>query len=179
MTFEFAILNFIQHYMRSDVMDQIMIAITHLGDAGMIWIILTALLLFIPTTRKVGIVLMAALIFDLVLCNFIVKPFIARTRPYDINTAIQLLIGRQEDYSFPSGHTAAGIACVVGLYLTRHLIRQRWLWKMALALSVLIAFSRMYLYVHFPTDIIGGVIVGGVCGILGYYTVKAFSKRQM
>ncbi len=174
MTFEFVILDFIQKYLKSDIMDQIMIFITRLGDGGMIWIVLTAVLLLIPKMRKVGIVLAVSLIFDLILCNFLVKPFFARTRPYDINTAIQLLIGRQVDYSFPSGHTAAGITCVSGLYLTK----QRLLWKMALCLAILIAFSRMYLYVHFPTDIVGGIILGAVCGILGYYTVNVLSKGQ-
>ncbi|MGN0465803.1 MAG: phosphatase PAP2 family protein [Lachnospiraceae bacterium] len=171
MAFEFTILDFIQQHLRSDWMDKMMVAITHLGDAGIIWIILTLVLLLIPKMRKVGIVLAVALVFDLILCNCIVKPFIARIRPYDINTAVELLIGRQVDYSFPSGHTAAGITCTVALYA----MRRKWLWKIALFLSILIAFSRMYLYVHFPTDIIGGVVIGVVCGILGYVMTKKFS----
>lgn len=168
MTFEFTILNFIQQHLRSELMDKIMVMITHLGDAGIIWIILTLVLLLIPKMRKVGFVLALALIFDLIFCNFMIKPFIARTRPYDINTAIKLLIDRQVDYSFPSGHTAAGITCTVVLYL----MRQKWLWKITLLLSILIGFSRMYLYVHFPTDIIGGIFIGIICGILGYITFR-------
>ncbi len=174
MTFEFVILNFIQQHLRSELMDKIMVTITHLGDAGIMWIILTVVLLLIPKTRKVGFVLVLALVFDLILCNFIIKPFVARTRPYDINTAIELLIGRQVDYSFPSGHTAAGITCTTVLYLTR----QKWLWKLTLLLSLLIGFSRMYLYVHFPTDIIGGIIIGVVCGTFGYITARQIAKRR-
>lgn len=174
MAFEFNILNFIQQNLRLELMDKIMVMITHLGDAGIIWIILTLILLLIPKTRKVGFVLVLALVFDLILCNFIVKPIVARTRPYDINTAVQLLIGRQVDYSFPSGHTAAGITCTVVLYF----MRQKWLWKIALLLSLLIGFSRMYLYVHFPTDIIGGIIIGVVCGILGYKVANKITKKK-
>lgn len=174
MAFEFTILDFIQQHLRSDWMDKIMVAITHLGDAGIVWIVLTLVLLLIPKMRKVGIVLAVALVFDLILCNCIVKPFIARIRPYDINTAVELLVGRQVDYSFPSGHTAAGITCTVALYA----MRRKWLWKIALFLSILIAFSRMYLYVHFPTDIIGGVVLGVVCGILGYVMTKKFSHLR-
>lgn len=174
MAFEFTILNFIQQHLRSELMDKIMVTITHLGDAGIIWIILTLVLLLIPKTRKIGFVLAVALVFDLILCNFIVKPFVARTRPYDINTAIELLIGRQVDYSFPSGHTAAGITCAAALYL----MRQKWLWKMTLLLSILIGFSRMYLYVHFPTDIIGGIIIGMICGTLGYITARQIAKKK-
>lgn len=174
MVFEFTILNFIQQHLRSELMDKIMVIITHLGDAGIIWIILTLVLLLIPKTRKIGFVLAVALVFDLILCNLIVKPFVARTRPYDINTAIELLIGRQVDYSFPSGHTAAGITCAVALYL----MKQKWLWKMTLFLSILIGFSRMYLYVHFPTDIIGGIIIGMICGTLGYITARQIAKKK-
>lgn len=174
MAFEFTILNFIQQHLRSELMDKVMVTITHLGDAGVIWIILTLVLLLIPKTRKIGVVLAVALVFDLILCNFIVKPFVARTRPYDINTSIELLIGRQVDYSFPSGHTAAGITCAVALYF----MRQKWLWKMTLFLSILIGFSRMYLYVHFPTDIIGGIIIGMICGTLGYITARQITKKK-
>lgn len=174
MEFEFTILNFIQQHLRSELMDKIMVTITHLGDAGIMWIILTLVLLLIPKTRKVGFVLVLALAFDVILCNFMIKPFIARTRPYDINTAIELLIGRQVDYSFPSGHTAAGITCTVALYF----MRQKWLWKMTLLLSLLIGFSRMYLYVHFPTDIIGGIVIGIICGTLGYITARQIAKRR-
>lgn len=174
MAFEFEILNFIQQHLRSEPMDKIMVTITHLGDAGIIWIILTFVLLLIPKTRKVGFVLVLALVFDVILCNFMIKPFIARTRPYDMNTAIKLLISRQVDYSFPSGHTAAGITCTVALYL----MRQKWIWKMTLFLSLLIGFSRMYLYVHFPTDIIGGIMIGIVCGVLGYITARRITNRK-
>ncbi len=168
MPFEFTILDFIQQNLRSELMDKIMVSITHLGDAGVIWILLTIALLLIPKTRRVGFTLALALIFDLVLCNMIVKPFVARIRPYDINTAVSLLIDRQVDYSFPSGHTAAGVTCTVALYL----MRRRWLWKISFCLSILIAFSRLYLYVHFPTDIIGGIMIGVICGSLGYQVAK-------
>lgn len=174
MSFEFTILDFIQQNLRSELMDKFMVNITHLGDAGIIWIILTIAFLIIPKTRKIGFVLALALLFDLIFCNIIVKPFFARTRPYDINTAVELLIGRQVDYSFPSGHTAAGITCTTALYL----MRRKWLWKITLCFSVLIAFSRLYLYVHFPTDIIGGIVIGIICGILGYKVASRIAKKK-
>ena len=85
-------------------------------------------------------------------------------RPYDVNTAVQLLVAKPKDFSFPSGHTAASFASVTALYLAG----EKKLWKPALALAILIAFSRMYLYVHYPTDILGGVIFGILSAWIGY-----------
>ena len=137
--------------------------ITRLGDSGILWVTLTALLLVFRKTRRVGCVLAAALLVDAVLCNLILKPLVARIRPCDILADVQLLISRPDDFSFPSGHTAASFASVTALWLAG---KKQWALA-ALPLGVLIAFSRMYLFVHYPTDIIGGVLVGVGCGWIG------------
>lgn len=159
---EFSILDSLQG-IRTPVGDVVMCFITKLGEAGMIWIVLTVILLLIPKTRKAGIVMMAALCIDLVVCNGILKNLFARIRPCDVNTQIQLLIARPDDFSFPSGHTAASFAAVAALYFSG----ERKLWKPALVLACLIAFSRLYLYVHYPTDILGGIFVGLAAGYAG------------
>ena len=150
------------------VLDTIMCAITRLGDAGIIWILLCIVLLILPKTRKSGVVLMAALLVDLVVCNVILKPLVHRIRPFDVKTGIELLVKRPTDYSFPSGHTAASIASVMALYLAG----EKKIWVPALVLAVLIAFSRLYLYVHYPTDVLGGMIIGIAAGAIGYWLVK-------
>lgn len=76
---------------------------------------------------------------------------------------VQLLIARPADYSFPSGHTAASFAAVAALYFAG---ARKW-WKIMLPLAILMAFSRMYLYVHYPTDVLGGMIVGCAAGYFG------------
>lgn len=169
MGFEIQILNWIQT-LHTEAGDLLMPLITSLGDSGFIWIVLTAVLLVIPKTRKMGVVLLAALVLDVVLCNGIIKNLVARTRPYDVNTAVQLLIRKPRDYSFPSGHTAASFASVSALYFAG----EKKLWKPALALAVLIACSRLYLYVHFPTDVLGGALLGVLCGYLGNRLVQKF-----
>ena len=141
--------------------------ITKLGDAGAIWIILAVILLLIPKTRKTGAIVVAALAVDIVLCNGILKPFIGRIRPCDINTSIQLLVARPDDFSFPSGHTAASFAAVTALFFAKEKYRYP-----ALVLAVLIAFSRLYLYVHYPTDILGGILVGILCGVIAYLITR-------
>ena len=171
MGIEFRILDFLQG-MRTPVSDAVMCFITKLGNAGMIWIVLAVILLLIPKTRKTGIVMMAALCIDLVVCNGILKNLFARIRPCDVNTQIQLLIARPDDFSFPSGHTAASFAAVAALYFSG----ERKLWKPALVLVCLIAFSRLYLYVHYSTDILGGILVGIAVGYVGYIIIRQWVK---
>ena len=143
--------------------DLLMCFFSKLGNAGAIWLLLTVILLCVPNKRKAGIFLAGALLVDVVLCNGILKHLFARVRPCDINTAVSLLVPRPLDYSFPSGHTAASFASVTALFLAG----EKKLWKPALILAMLIAFSRMYLYVHYPTDILGGIAVGVLSGYAG------------
>ena len=151
-----------------------MVAITKLGDAGIVWIILTVILLLIPKTRKSGVYMAVALIADLIICNVILKPIVARIRPYSINQTVHLLVTPLKDYSFPSGHTAASFASVSALYLSG---RKR-MAAGTLIVSVLIAFSRMYLYVHYPTDVLGGLIIGLLCGWIAVYDhPKSYGKK--
>ena len=163
MPFEFEFLDFLQT-MHTPLITKIMKAASKLGDAGFIWILLTGVLLVIPKTRKVGILVSVALLLDVLTCNVILKPLIARTRPYDVNKAVELLIRAPRDYSFPSGHTAASFAAAAALWFAD----KKKLAIPALVLAVLIAFSRMYFYVHYPTDVLGGAILGMVCGWLSY-----------
>ena len=169
---EIKILDMIQN-LHTTVGDHFFIGITKLGDAGIFWIILTLLFLIIPKMRKTGIIMAAALIMDLLICNVAVKNLAARTRPYEVNTSVQLLVAKLHDYSFPSGHTAASFASVTALYLAG----EKKLWKPALVLACLIAASRLYLYVHYPTDVLGGMIFGILAGFAGYWIVKLLETK--
>ena len=174
---EIHILDMIQN-LRTPIGDVVVPLITRLGDAGIIWIILTVLLLIIPKTRKTGVIMMAALLVDVLLCNVLIKNLVARTRPFDVNTAVQLLVTKPQDYSFPSGHTAASFASVTALYLAG----EKKLWEIALVLTVLIAFSRLYLYVHYPTDVLGGIITGAIAGYIGYkltFIVQSKHRKKL
>ena len=170
---EIHILDMIQN-LRTPIGDVVVPLITRLGDAGIIWIILTLLLLIIPKTRKTGVIMLAALLADLLLCNVLIKNLVARTRPFDVNTTVKLLVEKPRDYSFPSGHTAASFASVTALYLAK----EKKLWKIALVLAVLIALSRLYLYVHYPTDILGGILVGIFSGFIGSKIVTYMMKKR-
>lgn len=166
MNIELSILDWIQT-LHTPFLDKIMVFITRLGDAGIIWIMLSIVLLLIPKTRKSGAVMVVALVVDVLLCNIVLKNLVARTRPYDVITGVHLLVAKLHDYSFPSGHTAASFASVTALYLAG----EKKLWKFALVLACLIAISRLYLYVHYPTDVLGGILFGVISGYLGYRKV--------
>lgn len=162
MGIEFKILDLIQE-LHTPVGDIIMPLITRLGDKGIVWIVLTVIFLLVPKTRKIGTILTVALCVDFILCNGILKNLFARIRPCDVNNSVQLLIARPDDFSFPSGHTAASFTVVAALFFAG----EKNLWKSTLPVAILIAFSRLYMYVHYPTDILGGIAVGIISGYAG------------
>lgn len=173
MAFEFMILDFIQTHMRNAFLDTLMPFITRLGNGGVIWIILTIVLLLFPKTRRTGVILAVSLGLESLFCNVFLKPLVARIRPFEVNTAVQLLIAPPSDFSFPSGHTGISFAAAAALYFGKNK-----LWIPALILAVIMAFSRLYLYVHYPTDVLAGAVLGIVSGWLGYMLINALWKRK-
>lgn len=152
-------------------LDWFMPLITKLGDEGIFWIVVAVVLLFIPKCRKAGAVLGVSLLLGLLIGNLTLKPLIGRIRPYDFfyelnGEKIKLLIDAESSFSFPSGHTLASFEAATAL-----LLNKRKLGIIALVLAILIAFSRMYLFVHYPTDILGGIVLGVINGVLATYIV--------
>lgn len=170
--FDLPILDWIAAHLWCDVLDVLMPIITVLGDAGIFWIAVSAVLLCIPKYRKAGLGMGIALLMGVVLCNIILKPLIGRIRPYDyqlehFGKTIELLVATPHDFSFPSGHTIASFEAAVALT-----VRHKKLGAAALVLAVLIAFSRMYLYVHYPTDVLASVVLGSALAFLGCFLAE-------
>ena len=170
MEFEFLVLDFIYNYIKNPFLDFFMTKITFLGNGGLIWIAAAIVLLAIPKYRKSGIALSIGLLACLVIGNLTLKPLVARARPYEFVEGIELLINRPADFSFPSGHTLSSVVSASILTMS-----DKRFGYVAIPLAVLIAFSRLYLYVHFPTDILGGIIIGGVISTVIYFV---FYKRS-
>lgn len=132
--------------------------LTHLGDGGIFFILLGCVFLLFPKTRKTGFYLLMTLLVGFVAGNLILKNIVHRMRPYVLDPSIVLMIKAPRDYSFPSGHTLVAFETYFFLH------RERYAW-IFLVLAILIAVSRMALMVHYPTDILGGIILGAVVGL--------------
>lgn len=117
--------------------------------------------------------MLTALILDVLLCNMMLKPLVARMRPFTVNTGVELLINAPEDFSFPSGHTTASFAAAFALLFSKNK-----LWIPSVVLAVLIAFSRLYLYVHYPTDILAGILLGFIASIVADFICKTLWKEN-
>ena len=169
---ELAVLDWLQAHLRCDFLDAVMPWISRICDHGEIWILLAAVLLLLRKHRWTGMSLSFALILDLICCNIVLKPLVGRVRPFLVNTAVELLTAPPADASFPSGHTAASFAAVFALRASGSP-----LWKPALVLAAGIAFSRLYLYVHYPTDVIFSIIVGTAFAFIGNALAEKIAQR--
>ena len=170
--FDLPLLDWIATNLQCPLLDQTMPFITHLGDAGAVWILLCATLLCFPKSRKAGLTMACALILGLLVCNVTLKPLLARIRPFDyqqlhFGKQIPVLIAAPTDFSFPSGHANASFAAATAL-----LLHHRKLGIPAMILATLIAFSRLYLYVHYPTDVFVSVILGTGLALVSHYLVN-------
>ena len=182
-----AALLWIQENLRNAFLNPIVTFITHLGDEGYLWIALLLVLLFIPKTRKAGIIGAASLLMTFLLNNLVIKNLVGRIRPYEVIEGLTILIEKPGEFSFPSGHTANSMAVGVVLWM----ISQKWekigdsklyFPKAAgwffLVLSILIGLSRLYVGVHYPTDVLGGAVIAifDACVAFGVYK-KFFVKK--
>lgn len=180
--FDLPILDWLAEHLHCGFLDAVMPAITVLGNGGIFWIVLAVIMIIIPKYRKAGLSMGLALLMGLVVCNLTIKPLVARIRPYDyqlehFGNTVSLLIQAPHDYSFPSGHTIASFEAAIAL-----LLYNRKLGIPATVLAVLIAFSRLYLYVHYPTDVIVSVAMGIGFAFLASFLVKrgyrAWDRRK-
>lgn len=131
-------------------------AVTFLGNGGWFWIALALVLLCFCKTRKAAIAMLTAMVIGALITNVICKPAFARIRPYEVMEGLVLLVKRQIDYSFPSGHSCASFAAAIA---GRKLLPRRWGVGLMI-LAGLIAFSRLYVGVHYPSDVLGGIVIG-------------------
>ena len=173
-SFDLPVLDWIQANIQCPFLDKIMPLITILGDGGAFWIACAVLMILLKKYRKAGFSAGLALIFGLLICNIFLKPTVERIRPYDfqeqMGVIINLLIDKEHSFSFPSGHTIASFEAATAI-----LLRHKKLGTAAMILAILIAFSRMYLYVHYPTDVIVSVFLGIGLAFLASWIVNQVS----
>ena len=169
---ELQILHMIQE-LHANWLDPVMIFVSALGNGGLIWIALSIGLAIPKRTRACGLTMMGAMVLSYLLGNLFLKNIIGRPRPFMADNSVTLLIPKPGEYSFPSGHTLNSVtaATVIFLYFKKAGI-------VALILAGVIAFSRMYLFVHYPTDILGGIILGIMDAMLAYKIAQDIIKKR-
>ncbi len=168
------ILLWIQETLRNDVLTPILIFITNLGNGGAVWIILSIGLLLPKRTRQIGLLSLCALGMAFIIDNVLLKNLIARTRPYEVIDGLDRLIAKQKDYSFPSGHTGSAFAAAVVMFLG---LPKRYGF-ITLVLAVLMGFSRLYVGVHYLTDVLCGAVIGTLVAVLVYRIGMRLIQRK-
>ncbi len=161
---DFSILNFIRKHCTNKFLDFLMPKITHLADFGAVWMLFAGYMLFSKPDRNNGILLFLELAIGVCLASLILKPITKRSRPFWIKTEVVPIIKKTpSDYSFPSGHTLASFISATFITMTApHLA------IIAIPLAILISFSRLYLYVHFPSDVFFSMLLGIAIPLVSY-----------
>ena len=170
--------------LHNPITNPIFYVITTLGNAGWFWIVLAVLMLTVlpKKYKKAGLTMAIALILSLIFCNGIMKHLWTRPRAFWV-VGQNFVVGNEfenlygifnsiHDYSFPSGHSSASFAAAVSIFMWRKKEGSA-----ALVLAALIAFSRLYFTVHYPTDVLVGTITGALYGVAAYFIVKALMNK--
>ena len=176
--FDFQILFFIRDHVRNPFLNVVVPFYTGLGDDGIIWIVVGIVMLIPKRTRKCGIMVLCALLVMLITNNIILKNLIARARPYatypKLVADLADIIHIPKSYSFPSGHTVSAMATAFTIF-SQH----KKLGIAAIVAATLMGLSRLYVGVHFPTDVYGGVIVGALIALFVYWAEKKITPIIM
>lgn len=158
---------------RTKMLDSFFLGLTRVaGSYGQLWLIIAALLLIFKKTRKAGISVLIAYLAVYLLGQIVLKHLVSRPRPCQIDQAFAMLVARPSSSSFPSTHSAWAFGAATAIFM-----RHRKLGAAAYAVAALIAFSRMYMFLHFPTDVLFGTALGIALGVLAHWITKALWKR--
>lgn len=160
--------------LRCALLDPFMKLYTQLGNTGMLFIVLGLVLLCFKATRKAGFSALCAMLIGLVVVNFTIKPLAARARPWLVIENFVNLVPERDPNSFPSGHTNAAFAFALAVCMSAP---KRWMKIAAVCAAVLMGLSRLYVGVHFPSDVLMGAVIGSLCGLTGAWVVKKAWER--
>lgn len=169
------ILLWLQDHLRGPVLDAVVLFYTSLGNAGMLWIALSVLMLLFPATRKAGVLGLMGLLGSLLVTNLFLKPLVDRVRPYEVVAGLKAMVQPGDVQSFPSGHTSAAFAAVLAWWPC---LDRKWMRAAALTAAILMGLSRLYVGVHYPTDVLGGVLAGALSAWLARRVFGLICKKR-
>ena len=164
----------IAQHVRCGLLDPFMKVYTQLGNTGMLFIVLGLVLLLFRSTRKSGFSALCAMLIGLVVVNFTIKPLAARDRPWLVIRDFVNLVPEKDPNSFPSGHTNAAFAFALAVCMSAP---KRWMKIAAVCAAAVMGLSRLYVGVHFPSDVLAGALIGALCGLAGTWVVKTVWER--
>ena len=159
---------------RNAVLDPFMKRYTQLGNTGMLFIVLGVLMLLFKPTRRAGFSALCAMLIGLIVVNFTIKPLVSRPRPWLVIPDFVNLVPEGDPNSFPSGHTNAAFAFALAVCMSEP---RRWMKVTAVCMAVVMGLSRLYVGVHFPSDVLAGAMIGSLCGLAGAWVVKKAWER--
>ena len=172
---EWPILLWFQNVLRNSVTDPIVSFFTHLGDSGLLFIGLTLLLLLYPKTRRAGFAAACALVFSLLFTNVLLKHIFQRPRPWLDCAALVPLVAEHDPNSFPSGHTNAAFAFALAVWACAP---KKWMKAAAVAMAAVMGLSRLYVGVHYPSDVLVGALVGALCAWVVWKAYEIYEDRR-
>ena len=168
------VLLFIQDQLRMDMLTPFWKAITFLANGGWFWVLLSVILVLNKKSRRTGFMAMLSMAVGYLIVNLVLKNAVARIRPYEVEPALTLLVNKAHDFSFPSGHACVSFSCATSLFRSD----KKMLGVPALILASLIAFSRLYVGIHYPTDVIFGILFGVLSSLIAW-GLFAFIEKKM
>lgn len=182
---EVAILNAIQDFLGSPGMDVFMKSITFLGDYAIVWFVCIGIMACMPSKRRYALAMLVALVAVFLIGDVIIKPIVERVRPFITHDYGSLVIEAPTSFSFPSGHSGTSFAPAMVFCLIPNEQKNKWLSAgkvLAVIFACLVAFSRLYLCVHYPTDVLAGCILGLIVGYISYTLLakkpQNYSKKK-
>lgn len=162
----------------NEILSPLLKLITNLGNMGFIFIMISLIMIFFKKIRKIGMIVLFSIAIGFVFANLILKNVVARPRPFIDETSDYYLWWKEagsmieSGYSFPSGHTTAAMAFGLSLFLC---FKKKWSWVFLL-IPLIMGFTRIYFVVHYTTDVLGAILVGGLSALISYSAIKYIVK---
>lgn len=168
------LLFFIEEHLRSPLADALVTLYTNLGNGGIVWITAAVAMLFFKKTRRAGVLALGGLLINLLCVNCFLKPVVDRPRPWMVLEGFTPLVYNKSP-SFPSGHTSGSFAFAAAACCC---LDRKWVKVLIYTAATLMGLSRLYVGVHFPSDVLGGAVIGALCGFLAVRIYRKFFQKR-